>query len=617
MNAILARWGLITNWASRNGGLVLLGLSLLILSAHQGTGIPSAFFALTALVVSGFRLPLDTRLSTPVVGITGLILTSLLLAAVVHPTPGVLPIMVIPFLVLCMSLTLGYRLEEGQRNKAAFLIVGVAALCALWGLPDRWAHRGPYESWFKDYNSAATLFNLGILAALSLAFSLNGRRRAVCFAFASCLLLAVVYSASRGGLLTLAAGLALVALRERSTLWVRISAHGRLFAGVGVTGLIGLGYVARATGMAERMSQLGSDESASGRLAMWKAGWHMLQDGHWMTGYGPGMWMHLYPAYRLPADYESAGFMAHNDYVQSLVEGGPLLCAALVTFALLACWLTVSAKSTRRGSLLAAGAAVASLHAAFNFPFYNAQLTLAMGLMLGLALAENKGVQVLTGAIAKRLTRLQLGVLIGLLPLVFWIALEAITGQAAFMNGTWPAKFIPNAGKLEVVTALFGAHAERALTAEPRKTLATHYLGMAVGRTEDSIEVRRDMLNKAIGLYAGAPAPVPGAYTPAQTHLMYRGIEAGLLDKAETVARIKGMLRVQIDRYPHKSDLRLAWADVLMLESGYPAAAAYLDAERKVLTTMDFERRATYWKRSRDPNKSSMSAAEISRGTAQ
>lgn len=611
MNTVLARWNRITTWASRNGGLVLLGLALTTLSAHQGTGIPSAFFAVLFMLAAGVLLPLENRTHVSLLGVSGLLVTSVAISVAVHPTPGLIAVMGLPFLALGYSMSLGYRLGAHQRNAAIGLVLGLSLLCAAWGLPDRWNHVRPYEAWFNDYNSAATLFNLGVFAALALAADSRGMARRVFAGLALLLMAAVVYSASRGGLLTLMFGLALVALHSRAALGAQVRSHKRLLIPGAILGLAAVSYMAYTTGMVDRMTRLGSDESTFARWSMWVAGWHMVQDGNWLTGYGLGMWMHLYPAYRSAADFESAGFMAHNDYVQTLVEGGPLLVSALVSVAALSLWAALSKHSPRRSAALAAGVALVSLHATFNFPFYNVQLTLALGLVLGLALADNTALKSIPGKLAMKWTTAQWLCLAVAVPVLFWIALESVTGKAAFSSGSWPSRLIPNAGKVEVVSALFGENGDRAFSAEPRKTLATHYLGMGVGKTEDSLEVRRATLNKAIALYASATAPVPGAYVPAQTHLMFRGIEAGVFDKATTVPRIKALLAPLIKRYPNKTDLRMSWADAILLDEGYPAALAYVEAEQKTLTTMEFERKAKYWKRTRNPAASNVSAAEV------
>ena len=610
MNSILQRWDNFTQWFSRYSGQFFLSLTFLALAAHQGTGLPSGFLAVVCFLLALWRLPLETKSSAPQLWLTGLILVSVGFSFATHPVPGAVFVTALPFVMLSIGVGLGYRLPEQQRPISIALIAALAVACAAWGLPARWQALKPYESWFNDYNSAATLFNLGIFSSLALAVSTKGFVRKAMFGVAIVLGTAIGYSASRGGLLTLAIGLVLLGIHQRNAL----TRFKRLVLPVAIVGVGSLGLLAARSGMLERLSRLGSDESTFARLSMWKAGWQMAQDNvNWVMGYGLGMWAQLYPAYRSGTDFESAGFMAHNDYVQTFVEGGPLLCTALVLFAGTAAWLAVHRQSSARGAALAAGVTLASVHATFNFPFYNAQLTVVLGLMLGLALAENKAIRVNVGKFGRDLITGQALMLVVALPFIFWMALEAVTNQAAFASGTWPSRLIPNAGKVEVVEALFGTQAERAITTAPAKTLATHYLGMAIGRTEDSLEVRRATLNKAIAVYANARETAPGAFIPAQTHLLYRGAEAGLFEKAETVKRVKSLLEPLIAKYPARRDLHISWADALLMESGYATAEAYLDEQQKKMTTLDFDRKVSYWKRSRNPALKAMTNSEMSR----
>lgn len=60
----------------------------------------------------------------------------------------------------------------------------------------------------------------------------------------------------------------------------------------------------------------------SGRHLLWLPAWQMYLDNP-LTGWGLGMFRFLYMRYRSPLSEES-GFFAHNDYLQFLLELGPL-----------------------------------------------------------------------------------------------------------------------------------------------------------------------------------------------------------------------------------------------------------------------------------------------------
>ncbi|MEZ5596179.1 MAG: hypothetical protein R3E84_07280 [Pseudomonadales bacterium] len=98
----------------------------------------------------------------------------------------------------------------------------------------------------------------------------------------------------------------------------------------------------------------------------------------------------LYRQVRSDLDAESAGLFVHNDYVQFLLEGGPVLAFVLViagawTFYRFVRALSApldSARFVSLGCLAALGALFA--HALVNFVFYTPVLSLLAGFMAGL-----------------------------------------------------------------------------------------------------------------------------------------------------------------------------------------------------------------------------------------
>ena len=70
------------------------------------------------------------------------------------------------------------------------------------------------------------------------------------------------------------------------------------------------------------------------RMLMWKSSWEMyLQHPFWGSGLGTfGMY---YEAFRSPQEYITSGMNPHNDYLQTLIEGGPLLLLFIVSFGLI------------------------------------------------------------------------------------------------------------------------------------------------------------------------------------------------------------------------------------------------------------------------------------------
>lgn len=576
----------------RNGfAAVILAMTALLLGAHQGQSVATVLVAYFLIAVADARLAPTANLPRVAHVVPALLLAGLALSATVNPLPSALSIVSVPFLLLAWGIYAGGRLTDTFQRAIPGTAIALALACAGYA-----AHLGtrPFEGWFHDYNSAATLFNLGIFGALSLATEQRWRKPAL--TAAGILVVALLYSRSRGGLLTFLVGLAVLAVRERAIVIGLLRTRAKQ---VGLAALAvlttGIGF-AVLTGMADRMLRLGQDESTSGRWSMWTASIRMYLDGNWLTGHGLGMWMHLYPAYRTTADFESAGHMAHSDFFQTLVEGGPFLFMGLVTFAGIALWLSLNPRVTRRHGYLALGCVVLSAHATFNFPFYNTQLALLVGMYLGIALSGTTRT-----AIRMPLRPVIMGLIaVAIIPTT-WLALERLTYDAAFTMNSVASKWVPRLGTLEVLEALYGKNAERRLSNEPSKTMATLLLMKGAALPSDQNAKRREMLLRAATIYGNAPEGVPGANAPAQAHVFIRGFQVGVFTAAESSAKVRALLAPELPKYPHSNGLRIAWADLLLIEQGYAAAEAYLDAQSAHANSLNWKLKVETWKKANMP----------------
>jgi len=125
------------------------------------------------------------------------------------------------------------------------------------------------------------------------------------------------------------------------------------------------------------------------RSALNDAGWRFFLD-HPVTGIGINVFPLFYRMARDPVDQVTTGVSPHNDYLQLLCEGGPLLLLPLLLLAAAtvwrfgACWLPRGnvLPGPGFGLLMALGAALA--HAAINFVIYTPALALLVGLLGGL-----------------------------------------------------------------------------------------------------------------------------------------------------------------------------------------------------------------------------------------
>ena len=104
-----------------------------------------------------------------------------------------------------------------------------------------------------------------------------------------------------------------------------------------------------------------------------------------MLGIGLMVFAHLYPSYRSLSEQGTAGLFVHNDFLQFLTEGGPLLAAVFVFWVVATIVALVRAVRApvnsvgfaNLGLLMALGALMA--HASVNFVFY----TMPLGIVAG------------------------------------------------------------------------------------------------------------------------------------------------------------------------------------------------------------------------------------------
>ncbi|MGO8753737.1 MAG: O-antigen ligase family protein [Gallionellaceae bacterium] len=127
--------------------------------------------------------------------------------------------------------------------------------------------------------------------------------------------------------------------------------------------------------------------AASPRFLMWQSTLKMWLDAPWLGG-GLGSWNYIYPAYRSAGETGTAGYYAHNDYLQLLQEGGIALFVILIG---IFGWLYLgsikrlaasSAPERIENIGIVAGITAVVLHAAVNFSFYLIYINILVGIYL-------------------------------------------------------------------------------------------------------------------------------------------------------------------------------------------------------------------------------------------
>ena len=128
----------------------------------------------------------------------------------------------------------------------------------------------------------------------------------------------------------------------------------------------------------------------SQRFSQWQAGLAQYRD-HPVVGSGLGTFKVLYPQYRTLGDIRTAGNYVHNDYIQFLVEGGPLLLLLVLLvpgFLAYQLWLNISYFVRLREArliepvVLIVAMGTVYVHSLMNFTLYNLPNQILLGCCL-------------------------------------------------------------------------------------------------------------------------------------------------------------------------------------------------------------------------------------------
>ena len=223
----------------------------------------------------------------------------------------------------------------------------------------------------------------------------DGRRRAgpVVLSLGSALLMgsALLLSGSRGGMLALIAGLA-VLLAGRS---LRLSL-------AGIAGSLRALFIIPNpfTGRLADLTRL--DVYAYSRIAIWKSSLRMALDHPWL-GVGLGQFEYYSPRYAFPVEAHWSKFgrvaeVAHSEYLQAGAElglpGFAIVVATVAAVAFAALWKAGKTPAAVRGTTVTLLAALTALlvHSAVDFPLHIAPLSLLLVfLAAGLRISGSEG----------------------------------------------------------------------------------------------------------------------------------------------------------------------------------------------------------------------------------
>lgn len=496
--------------------LALLAVGVLFAMFFAGTSVNlylltiGLAFVLTAVVVTGPRmLALHDGSVGTFVCVACLVLFPLNYAFSLSPDSSFVPLWVLALIPITFLVV--RELDAQTRRLAAFvplvLIVGFACVSIF-----RFAFPGDlkYEPIFDPNNAVSLLYVAWIPLVHGYVTNQTRIHAALFYGLTGVLILAIAINGSRVGLTIVVVALlvwAVLAAFKRCRLGpVLVQGALLAFCVVGVELLLPT-HTTGAEGA-------GIGTGAQVRLLMIDSALQMLRYQP-LTGIGVFVFPLLYPAHRHLGEQETLGFFAHNDYVQLLVEGGPLFVA------LLGVWLVgtvlrffrsaATPGLPRMGWVMALGALLA--HAAVNFVL----LTTVLGIILG-------GLSAMVWPRANEAQTVPVGAKTGFAAaVVFLICGWGYLVLDTAIYGVFQGQYVPFAASVRQDPARQLDFAESARSLNTRRGIPVLAEAMLRGRDESiPLMDRVALFHKAIDTDPFNPNP----YVSAARFMAFSGVEA-------------------------------------------------------------------------------------------
>lgn len=243
---------------------------------------------------------------------------------------------------------------------------------------------------FIAKNNFVAFLNLIILPIASYILISNGRKRLVFLGLLLTLLVTVVtLNASRGASISLVAGLVLLIYLSKT--WRKQQLLSLLTFTIGGIAIgLAISHGTTATKFANVITKITAHtqgaQPINPRMDIWHAAWDMYLQHPWL-GWGGGTFKIAFPAFR-PAMFSPEIYNAHNDYLQTLVELGPVGLSLLLLFAGTVFFFGIRSiprddPAAASSTGLWAGLITLFLHLSVTSNLYTPPIALIAGLYLG------------------------------------------------------------------------------------------------------------------------------------------------------------------------------------------------------------------------------------------
>ena len=357
--------------------------------------VPAVLFAVVFLAQmrTGPAYGMNVRL--PEIGVSGLALLALpLISLCFSPDPYISLIEALGY-VLLFAFIMVTSSTPVEALTGGPLVAGIAMLpYVVQGIPQAFVEKVNAHGGMHDSNLYAGYLTGGAAALVALCFSkkFSNRKLLVGVAALAAAVLAVgaYIGHSRGACLALIVSTGITLTVTRNQTQISAKKIALILVALGALSLV------CTTPKTERdiaqHDQYG--QSTNSRLAMWDSTLRMIHD-HPVKGVGFGLWHIAYPQYRTSADTDSAGYHAHNDYLEAFASGG--IVGGLAVLCIPALWLYGLFLSRRVrvedpwayvGYGVAAGVLV--LQAVVNFIYHDLSPSIVIGFSIGAMFAHTR-----------------------------------------------------------------------------------------------------------------------------------------------------------------------------------------------------------------------------------
>ena len=475
------------------------------------------------------------------------------------------------FLVLPMVVLLCGRTNDDYWQLLLPLLCLPMSFSVFWGFSEFFLGSGRSSGPVIDPNGWASGINLFFFVLAAWFFKAGGRSASIIFLLLGLFAAASFMAYSRVGLLVFAASFAFISI-------IALCMHRYRRRAIMLIVLICTTYYSvqlyrsaeEATKHNEGYTLNMEDVGWSQRFAQWNSGLAQYAD-HPIVGSGLGTFKVLYPQYRTLADSNTAGNYVHNDYIQLLAEGGPILLLFVVSLVLFLLWQLARAlwrlkQQQKRKDfetiVLIVALGTVFVHAIMNFTLYNLVNELIMGCVLARVLW-------LTGYSTEHKVKvhspvvIRVALIVGAAYLLVLNYADAISSDLVYQGNILPLDRKDPADQLKTYEILSAIRKFRTENAANPFAMAIFYRTSFDDQSLDNVEGRRSLAIVTALEYQSGLEINPYSYQSQRFFAEFLGQNPWLMEMEEITQSPEQLLRDGLANAPIQIHRHVVLAEYL------------------------------------------------------